>query len=106
MLAFGGNHGTEGRADIQRLAIPHTFNEGLGLREAAIAVTQAFLRIVLSCLLFAVWAVFAVSLWGATEGHVWQWVILVPLLALFLFSFFALMIAISVVAEALMAKKA
>jgi hypothetical protein len=84
----------------QRLAIPHSFNEGLSFPEAAIAVTQAFLRILLSCLLFATWGALVLWLWTAMGDHIWRWVMLVPLFALFLSLFLALMIAISFAAKA------
>jgi hypothetical protein len=98
VLAFSSLPGTEVHSGIQRLAIPHTFNEGLGFREAAIAVTGALLRIFLSCLLFAVWGVFALSCWNALGG-IWRWVIPVPLVAVLLFSFLASMLAISAVSK-------
>jgi hypothetical protein len=95
VMAFSSFPGPEARSGIQRLAVPHTFNEGLGFREAAIAVTDTLLRIFLSCLLFAVWGVFALSCWNALGDSVWRWVILVPLVALLLCSFLASMLAIS-----------
>jgi hypothetical protein len=103
-LAFGGYGLTPGTG-IQRLAIPHTFNEGLGFREAAVAITQAFLRIMLSCLLFAFWGALVLRLWDAIGNHLWRWVMLVPLLALFLLLFFGLMIAISAAAKAVIPKR-
>jgi hypothetical protein len=103
-LAFGG-YGPAPGTGIQRLAIPHTFNEGLGLREAAIAVTQAFLRIFLSCLLFAFWGVLVWWLWDAIGNQFWRWAMVVPLVALFLSLFLALMVAISVVAKAVTPKR-
>jgi hypothetical protein len=99
VLAFGSFPGTEVQSGIQRLAIPHTFNDGLGFREAAIAVTEALFRIFLSCLLFAVWGVFALSCWNALGGSVWRWVIPLPLVVLLLFSFLASMLAISAVSK-------
>jgi hypothetical protein len=104
-LAFGGYSPAPGTG-IQRLAIPHTFNEGLGLREAAVAVTQAFLRIMLSCLLFAFWGALVLRLWDAIGNHFWRWAMLLPLLALFLSLFLALMIAISAAAKAVTPKRA
>jgi hypothetical protein len=90
---------------IQRLAIPHTFNEGLSLPEAVIATIQGFLRIFLSCLLFALWGTLALWLWSAIGDHFWRWLVPVPLLALFLSSFLAVMIAISAVARAVTPKR-
>jgi hypothetical protein len=103
-LAFGGYSPAPGTG-VQRLAIPHTFNDGLGLREAAIAVTQAFLRIFLSCLLFSVCGGLVLWLWDAIGSHFWRWVMLVPLVALFLSLFFGLMIAISAAAKAVTPKR-
>jgi len=103
VLAFGDS----GRptAARQRLAIPHMFNEGLGLRDAMLAVAQAFLRILLSCFLFAFWGVFVLWLWDAAGSHFWRWAMLPPLLALLLALFLGLMIAISAAAKALTPKR-
>jgi hypothetical protein len=109
-LAFSGVRGAEGRPGIQRLAIPHTFNDGLGFPEAALAVAQVFLRILLSCLLFAVWAMLALWLWNAMGGHFWRWLVLVPMLASFLSSFVAsfvaMMAAISLLTRRIVPKRA
>jgi len=101
-LAFGGPERGPG---IQRLAIPYVFNEGLGIRDTAIATTLAFLRIILGCLLFAVWGVLALWLWPAMGPHFWRWPVLVFVLALFLSSILALMISISMLANAVALKR-
>jgi len=47
----------EGSA-YERLAIPHTFQPRLSVAAAAVAAIMATLRIVLGCLLFAVWGAY------------------------------------------------
>jgi hypothetical protein len=93
------------RTGIQRLPIPHSFNEGLGFPEAAVAVAQALLRIFLGCLLFAMWGTLAMWLWSAIGSPFWGGLVLVPVLALFVLSLLALMIAISVVTKAVTPKR-
>jgi hypothetical protein len=103
-LAFGEHDGSERFArppGIQRLAVPHQFNEGLGVRDAAIAAAQACLRIFLTCLLFALWGVFAIWLWPIIGAHFWRWPVMALVAALFLGSFLAAMVAISLAVKAL-----
>ncbi len=102
---IGSNIGNNPRTGIQRLAIPHTFNEGLGFPEAAIAVAQALLRILLGCLLFAMWGTLALWLWHAIGSRFWRGLVLVPILALFLLSLLGVMIAISVAVKAVSPKR-
>jgi hypothetical protein len=104
-LAFDGSSQAAPRPGIQRLAIPHTFNDGLSFPDAVIATVQGFLRIFLSCLLFALWGTLALWLWGAMGNHFWRWLMPVPLLALFLSSFLVVMIAISSAAKAVSPKR-
>jgi hypothetical protein len=105
LLAFDGPGLIPPRTGIQRLPIPHTFNDGLSFPEAAIAVAQALLRIVLGCLLFAMWGTLALWLWDSIGSRFWRGLALVPVLALFLSSLLAVMIAISVASKAIMAKR-
>ncbi len=105
LLAFDGPGLAQPRTGIQRLPIPHSFNEGLSFPEAAIAVAQALVRIVFGCLLFAVWGTLALWLWDSIGSHFWRGVVLVPVLALFLSSLLAVMIAISVASRAVIAKR-
>jgi hypothetical protein len=104
-LAFDGPGQTGTRTGIQRLAIPHSFNEGLGFPEAAIAVAQALLRILLGCLLFALWGTLAMWLWTTIGSHFWRGLVLIPVLALFLVSLLISMIGISVVTKAVTPKR-
>lgn len=90
---------------VQRLAVPHTFNENLGFSGAALAVTQAFLRIFLGSLVFAVWGTTALWLWDAIENRFLRGLVLLPVLALFLASMLALMIGISVAVKAVVSKR-
>jgi hypothetical protein len=101
-LAFDSPSRT-GTRRVQRLAIPHTFNDGLSFPEAVIATAQAFLRIFLSCFLFALWGTLALWLWSAMGN--WRWLVPLPLLALFLTSFLAVMIGISAAAKAVAPKR-
>ena len=89
---------------MQRLPIPHSFNDGLGFYDAFIAVTQAFLRILLGCLLFAMWGTLALWLWSTIPNHFFGGLALIPVLGLFLLSFLATMIGISVAGKALTPK--
>lgn len=93
------------RTGIQRLAIPHTFNDGLTFPGAIIAVAQAFLRILLGCLLFAMWGTLAMWLWANVPSLTLRLLVLVPVLVLFLSSFLALMIGISVATKAVHPKR-
>jgi hypothetical protein len=104
-LAFDGPGLPQPGTGIQRLPIPHTFNDGLSFPEAAIAVAQALLRILLGCLLFAMWGTLALWLWDSIGSHFWWGVVLVPVLALFLSSMFALMVAITVLTKAVAPKR-
>jgi len=92
LLAFGD---FEPHTRVQRLPVPHTFNNGLSLREAAAAVWQVALRIIMSCLLFAVWGAFTIRTWFAVGDHFWRWPVMAFAVALFACSFLLLMITIS-----------
>jgi hypothetical protein len=105
LLAFDGATTPEVRTGVQRLPIPHTFNDGLTVPGAVLAVAQAFLRILLGCLLFAMWGTLAMWLWGAIPNVVWRVLVLVPVLILFLCSFLALMIGISAATKAFSPKR-
>jgi hypothetical protein len=104
-LAFHTSVGTDGVAGIERLPVPYTFNKGLGLRDALIAVAQAFLRILLTCFLFAVCGVFVLWSWNMLASGFWRWAMLASVFALFVLSFLALMIGISVIAKAVTPRK-
>jgi hypothetical protein len=104
LLAFGGAERGGARTGFQRLPIPHTFNEGLGFPEAAIAVAQALLRILLGCLLFAMWGTLALWLWDAIRSPIWRGLVLAPVVAFFLLSLLAVMIAISIGVKAVTPK--
>jgi hypothetical protein len=104
-LAFDGSAPPRAGTGIQRLAIPHSFNDGLSVPEAAIAVAQALLRIVLGCLLFAMWGTLAMWLWAAIGSYFWRGLVLLPVLALFLSSLLAVMIAISLAVKAVIPKR-
>ena len=105
LLAFDGAITPDVRTGIQRLPIPHTFNDGLTISGAVFAVAQAFLRILLGCLLFAMWGTLAMWLWAAIPNLVWRVLVLVPVLILFLSSFLALMIGISAATKAVGPKR-
>lgn len=103
LLAFGDFD--EPHTGIQRLPVPHSFNEGLSLRDATFAVGQAALRIIMSCLLFAVWGTFTIRTWSALGDHFWRWPAMAFAVALFAGSFLLLMISISQLAKFAGAKR-
>jgi hypothetical protein len=99
-LAFDTSIRPEARTGTQRLAIPHTFNEALAVPDAIFAVIQAMVRIFLGCLLFAMWGTLAMWLWSEIASVFLRFLVLVPVLVLFLFSFLALMAGISTMTKA------
>jgi hypothetical protein len=70
-----------------------------------IAITQAFLRILLSCFLFTACGVFAIWSWNMLASDFWRGAMLASVFTLFVLSFLALMIGISVVAKTVTPKK-
>jgi len=105
LLAFDVSGGTPRRTVIQRLAIPHTFQEGLAFPQGAIAIAEAFLRILLGSLLFAFWGTFVWWTWSAIQNNFLRCLVAAFLAAIFLWLVFALMIAISFAARAVMPKR-
>jgi hypothetical protein len=81
----------------ERFAIPHTFNPTLTFPGALVATASWVARIILGSLLFAVWGVGSLMAWSSIHNHFWRAMALPPLILLFLVSFAALMIAITMV---------
>jgi|HubBroStandDraft_6_1064221.scaffolds.fasta_scaffold589942_1 hypothetical protein len=81
----------------EALAIPHTFNPSLTFFGALIAVVSSITRILLGCMLFAVWGVGASAAWSRIHNHILGSLAMILLILLFLALFASLMIAISTV---------
>ncbi len=99
-LALDTSLRPEARTGAQRFGIPHTFNEALALPDALLAVVQAMARIFLGCLVFAIWGTLAMWLWSEISNVFLRFLVLVPVLVLFLVSFVALMAGISTMTKA------
>jgi hypothetical protein len=92
----------EGRATVagdrsvyERVSLPYTFKPRLSLPEAMVAVFGALARIVLGCLLFAVWGSYTYFFWSTIPNYLWRLAVLLPLFAAFLLSLTVLLVLIA-----------
>ena len=79
----------------ETLGLPYTFNPGLSLGEAILAVIVAFTRIFLGSVLFSLWGVAAWMIYAAIGNPILGVLAVLPIIALFAISMAALMLAIS-----------
>ena len=79
------------------LPIPHTFHPALTFTGALIATVSWVSRILLGNILFAFWGAGSLRALSRIHGYFWKALALPPLIAAFLVSFGALMIAITIV---------
>lgn len=75
----------------ERFAIPFTFKPRLSVLEATVFAIVMFSRILVGCVLFAIWGTYSLLVWFDVENLLWRFAILLGLLAMFLISL-ALMI--------------
>jgi hypothetical protein len=87
--------GNVDRSAYERFAIPFTFQPRLSLLEAAVAAIGAFLRILLGCLLFAVWGTYTLFAWSLIHSPLLRLGAVMVLLVLFLFSLALLLVTIA-----------
>jgi hypothetical protein len=84
-----------------RFPIPYDFKPNLSFVEALVAIAASLCRIILGCLLFAVWAVCTLQTWNAIHGGIWRAFALILAIVVFVVLFAALLIAISAAAKKL-----
>ncbi len=94
-------HGSAGKWRRANFALPYSFKPQLTLLEAALAACMAFVRIVLGCLLFAVWGSYTLAAWSHLRGQWWRVPVILLMFGLFVVSFTGLMLSISAVARGL-----
>jgi hypothetical protein len=87
------------RSIYERFAIPFAFKPRLSVLEATVAAIATFFRIVLGCLLFAIWGTYTLLVWFDIPNLFWRVAILLPLLAVFLLALALLMLAITALAK-------
>lgn len=97
-LAIGGDAGD--RPQYERLAIPHTFKPQLSFVEAVVAALAAFLRVLLGCLLFAVWGAYSLFAWSTIRDPFLRVGVQLSLFLLFAASFVLVMLAIATLVRA------
>ena len=83
------------RSVYERFAIPFAFKPRLSVLEAAVAAIAMFLRIVLGCLLFAVWGAYSLLVWCYVDNVFWRFALLLPMLAAFLIALALLLLTIT-----------
>ena len=83
-----------GAARPERLPLPHTYKPNLSLKEAAVAATGAFLRIVLGSVVFAVWGACSLAVWGTFPSLWLRLALLTLMLVAFLVTFTLLMLVL------------
>ena len=94
------------RSVYQRFAIPFAFKPRLSVFEAMVAVAATFLRLVLGCLLFAVWGTYSLLVWFNVASLFFRICILVPLLVVFLLALALMLLAIGALVKALVPRSA
>src|SRR5215471_4361331 len=94
------------RSVYQRFAIPFAFKPRLSFFEAIVAVAATFLRLVLGCLLFAVWGTYSLLIWFDVPSLFFRVCILVPLFVVFLLALALMLLAIAAIVKALLPRSA
>jgi hypothetical protein len=90
----------EDRSGYERCAIPHTFKPQLSFLEAVVATIGAFLRVLLGCLVFAVWGTYSLFAWSMIRNPFWRVGVQLPLFLSFIVSFVLIMLAIAALVRA------
>jgi len=85
----------EDRSSYERFAIPYSFKPRLRVSEAVVAAIGGFLRIMLGCLLFAVWGTYSLVAWSGIRNPLWRVGALLSLLLLFLASVTLMLLAVA-----------
>jgi hypothetical protein len=98
--------GFDDRSVYERFAIPFAFEPRLSVVEATVAAIATFFRIVLGCLLFAIWGTYTLLVWLDIPNLFLRIVILIPLLAVFLLALALVMLAITALAKVFIPAKA
>jgi len=94
------------RSVYERFAIPFAFKPRLSFFEAIVAVAATFLRLVLGCLLFAVWGTYSLLIWFDVPSLFFRVCILVPLFVVFLLALALMLLAIAAIVKALLPRSA
>ena len=92
----------EGLSSHKRLAIPHTFKPQLSFLVAVVATLGAFVRVVLGCMIFAVWGTYSLFAWSTIRNPFWRIGIQLPLFLGFALSFLIAMLAIAALVRAVL----
>lgn len=83
------------RSEYERFATPFTFKPRLSFFEAVVEVFASFFRIVLGCLLFAVWGTYSLLVWFHISNFFLRFLALLALLLAFFTALIVLMVAIA-----------
>jgi hypothetical protein len=97
-LATGG--GPVERSQYERFALPYSFKPQLSFLEAVVAALGAFLRVLLGCLLFAVWGTYSLFTWSTIRNPFLRVGVQLPLFFLFAACFLLVMLVIANVVKA------
>ena len=95
----------ENRSGSERFAIPFSFKPQLSFREAVVGAVGSFLRVVLGCILFAVWGAYSLKLWATIRSPWLRIGLLSSLLIAFLLSLALTMLAIAAVMRSVLPKR-
>ena len=87
------------RSAYERFAIPFTFKPRLSILEATVSAIAMFFRIVVGCVLFAIWGTYTLLVWFDVENLLWRFAILLALLTLFLISLALMILATTTLAR-------
>ena len=85
------------RSEYERFATPFTFKPRLSVIEAILEVFASFFRIVLGCLLFAVWGTYSILAWFNVPNLFLRFLALLALLLAFLAALAILMVVIATI---------
>ena len=93
------------RSIYDRLATPFTFKPRLSVLEATVAAVAMFFRIVVGCILFAIWGTYTLLVWFDVENLLWRFAILLSLLVLFVLSLALMILATTALTRVLIPTK-
>jgi hypothetical protein len=94
------------RSIYERFAIPFAFKPRLSFFEAMVAIAATFLRLVLGCLLFAVWGTYSLLVWFNVSSLFLRICILVPLFVVFMLALALMLLAIAAFVKLLLPRSA
>ena len=95
----------DNRSKGERFAIPFSFKPQLSFREGVVGTAGSFLRVLLGCLLFAVWGAYSLMFWTTIRSPWLRIAVLSSLLIAFLLSLALTMLAIAAVMRSALARR-